>query len=62
MTRTDLEDALDFVRHDAGLPMTAREIEQYIDALEARIRHLERRLAELAHLGMGAGVKAMRAE
>ena len=59
MTRTDLEDALDFIRHDAGLPMTAREIEQYVNALEERIRHLERRLAELAHLGTGAGAKVM---
>jgi len=59
VTRTDLEDALDFIRHDAGLPMTAREIEQYVNALEERIRHLERRLAELAHLGTGAGAKVM---
>ena len=59
MTRTDLEDALDFIRHDAGLPMTAGEIEQYVNALEERIRHLERRLAELAHLGTGAGAKVM---
>lgn len=42
-----------------GLPGAARLLRQHIDALEERIHHLEKRLAEVAHLGTGAGVSAL---
>ena len=59
MTRSELEETLRAVEQDGDLPITAYVLRKHINALEERIRHLERRLAELAHLGTGAGAKVM---
>lgn len=62
MTPDDLEETLYNLEYEADLPFTARALRHHIGALEERIRQLEQRLAEVAHLGTGAGVSAMRAE
>lgn len=55
MTRDELEDQLEM--YADVFPTSTQQLRTHIDALEERIRHLEKRLAEVAHLGTGAGVR-----